>query len=129
MDIEPSSKTVGSECMICADPLPTGRAALRTCVFCNAIGIAYLTQVLPARFIDEVEVSGRVYTTRKASPLGAALRYLRQRDGLSQKELAERLGCGHSTLSKWESGDRTPTGSPATRLKAMIPVVPLEVLL
>lgn len=34
------------------------------------------------------------------------LKELRREKGLSQKELAERLGCGQNTISLWESGKR-----------------------
>ena len=118
-----------TECMICELQLDEERSALGTCVKCNAIGQAYLTKVLPVRFVDGEKGADSIYTTRKPSPIGAALRYIRSRDRLSQKELAGRLGIAHSTLSKWESGDRTPTGDPVVRLKAMLPVIPLEVLI
>lgn len=37
------------------------------------------------------------------------LKTLRLQDGLTQGELAERIGVGKSTISMWEKGDRTPS--------------------
>lgn len=34
---------------------------------------------------------------------------LRDRAGLSQMELADRLGVSRQAVSRWESGDTTPT--------------------
>lgn len=37
-------------------------------------------------------------------------RYVRQRAGLTQEEIAEVLGIDRSAVSRYESGQRTPTG-------------------
>lgn len=37
------------------------------------------------------------------------LKQLRESRGLSQKELAKRLSVNQSAVSKWETGDGTPT--------------------
>lgn len=41
--------------------------------------------------------------------LGKRLRYLRDKRGLSQKFVAEKLGIANNTLSGYESGDRNPS--------------------
>ena len=40
--------------------------------------------------------------------IGSRIKYLRERAGFTQRELAERLHIGKSTLSQYEHGDRTP---------------------
>lgn len=40
--------------------------------------------------------------------LSAKLQLLRKKNGLSQEELAERLGISRQAISKWESGQSTP---------------------
>lgn len=39
----------------------------------------------------------------------ARLRELRQAAGLTQKEAAERLGFPQAVISRWETGERSPT--------------------
>lgn len=39
-----------------------------------------------------------------------SIRSLRQRLGLTQEQLAARLGCSTQAVSFWERGTRTPTG-------------------
>ena len=39
---------------------------------------------------------------------GKRLKYLRQEQGVSQKELGARLGYCNQTVSSWESGQREP---------------------
>lgn len=39
----------------------------------------------------------------------AALKAMREASGTSQYRLAARLGVDHSSISRWESGDRRPT--------------------
>lgn len=41
--------------------------------------------------------------------LGSRLKFLRDRDGLTQRELAAKLHIGNSTLSQYENGDRVPS--------------------
>lgn len=36
------------------------------------------------------------------------IKYLRNKYGLTQRELAERVGLKPTTISKWESGDNKP---------------------
>ena len=40
--------------------------------------------------------------------LSAKLQLLRKKNGLSQEELAERVGISRQAISKWESGQSTP---------------------
>lgn len=43
--------------------------------------------------------------------LGARLRELRARHGLTQDQVAQRVGCHESAVSRWEGGSRIPTAS------------------
>ena len=45
-----------------------------------------------------------------AKHLAARLRELRAKRGLTQDQVAKRLGCHESAVSRWESGTRFPTG-------------------
>lgn len=45
----------------------------------------------------------------KPNPLAGQLRELRARRGLTQEQVARRLGCHESAVSRWESGGRFPT--------------------
>ena len=45
---------------------------------------------------------------------------LRKRTGMSQKDLAARLGVDPTTVTRWEQGDAKPTGTAAVILKAAI---------
>lgn len=47
---------------------------------------------------------------------GAEIRAFRDRVGWTQQELALALGCDHSTIWRWESGDRNPQGTVALAL-------------
>lgn len=40
---------------------------------------------------------------------GELIREARRRTGLSQKQLAERLGTTQSVITRWETGQRSPT--------------------
>lgn len=50
------------------------------------------------------------------TPFSSLLRTLRERAGLSQVALAARAGCNHSTVSRYEYGDRLPTPAMTGRL-------------
>lgn len=41
--------------------------------------------------------------------IGGRIKYLRSREGLTQRELANKLHIGNSTLSQYENGDRAPS--------------------
>lgn len=47
-------------------------------------------------------------TTPKARALGAELRKARERAGLGLRQLAAQLGTSHATVSRWETGARSP---------------------
>lgn len=44
---------------------------------------------------------------------------LRSRLGLTQAQFAERVGCGQTTVSMWEAGERHPAGLYAAALDAL----------
>jgi transcriptional regulator with XRE-family HTH domain len=50
-----------------------------------------------------------ITTTRRARALAAALRELRERSGMTSRDLSAQLGLSHSTVSHWETGKRIPT--------------------
>lgn len=47
--------------------------------------------------------------TPRARALAAAIRTVRERSGVSGRELSRRLGLSHGTVSHWETGRRVPT--------------------
>ena len=49
----------------------------------------------------------------------AQLKRLRATLGLTQKQLAERLGVAHNTVTRWEMGQRT-ISEPVSRLLATL---------
>ena len=48
------------------------------------------------------------------------VRALRQRLGVTQDQLAARLGCSTQAVSFWERGTRTPTGLYAAALRRLM---------
>jgi transcriptional regulator with XRE-family HTH domain len=52
--------------------------------------------------------------------IGEALRRYRHGQGLSQQELAVRLGVDPGTLARWERAARTPTGEHLKRAQAIL---------
>jgi DNA-binding transcriptional regulator YiaG len=48
------------------------------------------------------------------------LRELRERLGLSQRELGRALGVDESAVSRWESGERVPRAAQAVRLHGLM---------
>jgi len=57
-----------------------------------------------------------------ASHLAARLRELRARRGLTQDQVAKRLGVHESAVSRWESGTRFPTGEDLVALAELFEV-------
>ncbi len=57
-------------------------------------------------------------TVQDLSP--EAIRIARQRLGLTQVQLAERIGCTPIAVSYWERGTRTPTGLYARAVQAVL---------
>ncbi|QUH00027.1 helix-turn-helix domain-containing protein [Saccharopolyspora erythraea] len=47
-------------------------------------------------------------TTPKARAIGVELRRAREDAGLSARQLAEKIGKSHTTVGRWESGERSP---------------------
>jgi len=52
----------------------------------------------------------------KPESLGQRIVAFRRLRGLTQKELARRLGADPSTLARWERGKRQPSAKPLNRL-------------
>jgi transcriptional regulator with XRE-family HTH domain len=72
----------------------------------------------------EVEPSmmARMPPTPKALALGAALRKARERNGLTVRELAERVGSDFGSLSRYEKGERTPKPEKVSQILATLGV-------
>lgn len=64
--------------------------------------------------------------TPQARALGAALREIRERTGISGRELGKRLGLSHSAVSHWETAKRAPTPEEAASLLTALGVVGAE---
>jgi transcriptional regulator with XRE-family HTH domain len=60
--------------------------------------------------------------TPRARALAAAIRDLRHQHKLSSRELSERLGMSHSTVSHWETGRRVPTSEDVAGLLGAVGV-------
>jgi len=58
----------------------------------------------------------RQYDARKISWNSQRIQDLRRHLGLTQRELAERLGTRQQTISEWETGMYQPRGASATLL-------------
>ena len=56
--------------------------------------------------------------------MGAKIREYREKQGLSQKELAEALGIDQSAVSNWERGISEPTAFNIRRLADLFGVSP-----
>jgi transcriptional regulator with XRE-family HTH domain len=57
-----------------------------------------------------------------ATHLASRLRELRARRGFTQDQVAKRLGCHESAVSRWESGSRFPTGEDLVALADLFEV-------
>lgn len=57
-----------------------------------------------------------------------ALKELRERQGLTQTQIADRLEVDKSTVSKWESGDSTPLRKYRRKLCALLGCTEAELL-
>jgi transcriptional regulator with XRE-family HTH domain len=55
-----------------------------------------------------LQQSQRATLLPPAEGFGALLRSWRELRGLSNSHLASRIGCDHSTVSRWEHGSRIP---------------------
>ena len=61
-------------------------------------------------------------------PLSANLRQQRKKAGLTQIELAEKLGISIATLRRWEAGETAPTGTRIIELANLLKVSPDEII-
>ncbi|MEN6621833.1 MAG: helix-turn-helix transcriptional regulator [Smithella sp.] len=59
---------------------------------------------------------------------GENLQSLRRRKNLTQQELGERIGIGHSSISLWEKGERSPSVSQVYLLCRVLGCTPGEML-
>ena len=60
--------------------------------------------------------------------IAANLRLQRKKAGLTQIELAEKLGVSIATLRRWESGETAPTGTRIMELAALLKISPDEIV-
>ena len=60
--------------------------------------------------------------------IAANLRHQRKKAGLTQIELAEKLGVSIATLRRWESGETAPTGTRIIELANMLHISPDEII-
>jgi HTH-type transcriptional regulator/antitoxin HipB len=58
--------------------------------------------------------------TRTADEIGRQVRRERERRGLSQREMAERMGTTHSVIGRIESGGSNPTVSTLERIAQVL---------
>ena len=56
------------------------------------------------------------------------LRNLRKRKGLSQQELADKVGVVRQTISKWENGDSTPDSVSLIKIANVLQIPPDDIL-
>lgn len=64
----------------------------------------------------KMSTMSRQYDARKISWDSQRIQDLRRHLGLTQRELAERLGTRQQTISEWETGMYQPRGASATLL-------------
>jgi len=64
----------------------------------------------------KMSTMNRQYNARKISWDSQRIQDLRRHLGLTQRELAERLGTRQQTISEWETGMYQPRGASATLL-------------
>lgn len=57
-----------------------------------------------------------------STDLGARLRVIRKEMGMSQEELARRMGMSYMTIRRWETGQRSPRAEEIKRLAAILGV-------
>ena len=63
-----------------------------------------------------------------AAAVGRRIRRARQRAGVSQAALAERIGCARPTVCRWERGRRLPVLGALVRVAATLNVAPAALL-
>jgi transcriptional regulator with XRE-family HTH domain len=62
-------------------------------------------------------------STRRARQLAAVLRDVRERSGVSAREIARQLGIAHTTVNRWLSGDAAPNYEDVASFLAIVGVV------
>ncbi|MBQ9403586.1 MAG: helix-turn-helix transcriptional regulator [Synergistaceae bacterium] len=60
--------------------------------------------------------------------VSANIRQLRKKAGLTQIELAEKIGVSIATLRRWEAGETSPTGTKITEIADLLGVLPDEIV-
>ena len=60
--------------------------------------------------------------------ISANIRQLRKKAGLTQIELAEKLGVSIATLRRWEAGETSPNGTRMMELAGLLEVSPDEIV-
>ncbi|MCW7556463.1 helix-turn-helix domain-containing protein [Endozoicomonas gorgoniicola] len=66
---------------------------------------------------------------RPYQSLGQCIRTLREGEGLSITDAADRIGCGESTLQEWEAGLTLPKDSNVRKLAQIFDTTPANLLL
>ena len=60
--------------------------------------------------------------------VSANIRHLRKKAGLTQIELAEKIGVSIATLRRWEAGETSPTGTRIIELANLLDASPDEIV-
>ena len=60
--------------------------------------------------------------------VSANIRQLRKKAGLTQIELAEKVGVSIATLRRWEAGETSPTGTRIVELAELLGISPDEIV-
>ena len=80
------------------------------------------------RFVPRIiEFLGYVPYDTQSEALGKRIVVRRRRLGLTQKELARRLGVDPSTLGRWERSEGRPSKRLLERMKALLPSLPSDI--
>ena len=60
--------------------------------------------------------------------LASNIRIHRKRAGLTQIELAEKLGVSIATLRRWEAGETAPTGTRIMEISSLLGITPEDII-
>ena len=60
--------------------------------------------------------------------ISANIRMFRKKAGITQIDLANKLGVSIATLRRWEGGETTPTGSRINELAACLDIAPEDIV-
>lgn len=69
---------------------------------------------------EQVRISSGIKVEVAQASFGSRLKSLRTKAGLTQAELAEKIGVGYKTVDQWESGRRTPSVKVAADVAAAL---------